>query len=67
VPLGYYGPNGFYELKGDVAAAKIFPQAKDEAVAGKLWEVSERLTGVKWPAESSDAVKSAAKREVQHL
>jgi NAD(P)-dependent dehydrogenase (short-subunit alcohol dehydrogenase family) len=64
-PLGYYGPNGFYELKGDVAPAKIFPQAKDEAVAGKLWEVSERLTGVKWPAESSDAVKYAAKREVQ--
>src|SRR5580700_1993621 len=51
-PLGYYGPNGFYELKGDVAAAKIFPQAKDEAVAGKLWQVSERLTGVKWPATS---------------
>jgi NAD(P)-dependent dehydrogenase (short-subunit alcohol dehydrogenase family) len=52
VPLGYYGPNGFYELKGDVAAAKVFPQAKDQAVARKLWEVSERLTGVKWPATS---------------
>ena len=58
-PLGYYGPNGFYELKGDVAAAKVFPQAKDEAVAGKLWEVSERLTGVKWTAESRDAVTPA--------
>jgi hypothetical protein len=49
VPNGYYGPNGFYELKGEVAPAKVFPQAKDEAVARKLWEVSERLTGVKWP------------------
>ena len=55
-PSGYYGPNGFYELKGDVAAAKVFPQAKDEAAARKLWEVSERLTGVKWPAESRNAV-----------
>jgi NAD(P)-dependent dehydrogenase (short-subunit alcohol dehydrogenase family) len=65
-PRGYYGPNGFYELKGPVAPAIIFPQAKDEAVAGKLWQVSERLTGVKWTAESRDA-KPAAKREVQHL
>ncbi len=52
VPNGYYGPNGFYELKGEVAPAKVFPQAKDEAVARKLWEVSERLTGVKWPASA---------------
>jgi NAD(P)-dependent dehydrogenase (short-subunit alcohol dehydrogenase family) len=51
-PLGYYGPSGLYELKGDVAPAKVFPQANDETVARKLWEVSERLTGVKWPASS---------------
>lgn len=48
-PAGYYGPNGFYELKGAVAAAKVFPQANDAAVARRLWEVSEQLTGVKWP------------------
>ena len=46
---GYYGPDGFYELKGSVAPAKVFPQAKEEAVARKLWEVSEHLTGVQWP------------------
>ena len=45
---GYYGPNGFYELKGPVAPAKVMPQAKDEAVAHKLWDVSEQLTGVQW-------------------
>jgi NAD(P)-dependent dehydrogenase (short-subunit alcohol dehydrogenase family) len=45
---GYYGPNGFYELKGPVAPAKVMPQAKDEAVARKLWDVSEQLTGVQW-------------------
>ena len=48
MPMGYYGPNGFYELKGPVAPAKVMPQAKDEAVAHKLWDVSEQLTGVQW-------------------
>jgi NAD(P)-dependent dehydrogenase (short-subunit alcohol dehydrogenase family) len=64
-PMGYYGPNGFYELKGPVAPAKIFPQAKDEAVATRLWEVSERLTGVRWPetVERRDVVAISAKRE----
>jgi NAD(P)-dependent dehydrogenase (short-subunit alcohol dehydrogenase family) len=45
-PGGYYGPNWFYELKGPPAEAKIMPQAKDEAVAAMLWEVSATLTGV---------------------
>jgi NAD(P)-dependent dehydrogenase (short-subunit alcohol dehydrogenase family) len=48
--VGYYGPNGFSEMKGSVAPAKVMPQAKDETVARKLWEVSEQLTGVQWPA-----------------
>jgi NAD(P)-dependent dehydrogenase (short-subunit alcohol dehydrogenase family) len=43
---GYYGPNGFYELKGPPAPAKIMPQAKDVAVAARLWDVSAALTGV---------------------
>jgi NAD(P)-dependent dehydrogenase (short-subunit alcohol dehydrogenase family) len=64
-PSGYYGPNGFYELKGPVAPAAIFPQAKDEAVAAKLWEVSERLTGVKWPADSREAVAFAAEQKAR--
>jgi NAD(P)-dependent dehydrogenase (short-subunit alcohol dehydrogenase family) len=65
VPNGYYGPNGLYELKGPVAPAKVLPQAKDQAVARKLWEVSEQLTGVKWPAREqiSETVTFAMKRE----
>jgi NAD(P)-dependent dehydrogenase (short-subunit alcohol dehydrogenase family) len=43
---GYYGPNGFYELKGPPAPAKIMPQAKDKAVAARLWDVSAAQTGV---------------------
>jgi NAD(P)-dependent dehydrogenase (short-subunit alcohol dehydrogenase family) len=64
-PNGYYGPNGFYELKGPVAPAKVMPQAKDTAVARKLWEVSEQLTGVKWPVgeQISETVTFPMKRE----
>ncbi|MBN9138569.1 SDR family oxidoreductase [Phyllobacterium sp.] len=43
---GYYGPNWFYELKGPPEPAKVMPQAKDTTVAGKLWDMSEHLTGV---------------------
>ena len=45
-PAGYYGPNGFSELKGPPAAAKIMPQANDAAAAARLWAVSAALTGV---------------------
>lgn len=43
---GYYGPNGFYEMKGPPVPAKIMPQAKDAASAARLWDVSAALTGV---------------------
>jgi NAD(P)-dependent dehydrogenase (short-subunit alcohol dehydrogenase family) len=52
---GYYGPNGFYEMKGPPAPAKIMPQAKDAAVAARLWDVSAMLTGVTF-----DSVAAAA-------
>jgi NAD(P)-dependent dehydrogenase (short-subunit alcohol dehydrogenase family) len=45
-PAGYFGPSGFYELKGPPAPAKIMPQAEDLAVAARLWDVSAALTGV---------------------
>lgn len=48
-PSAYYGPDGFYEMKGPPVHARIYPQATDAAVAAKLWDVSTRLTGVKWP------------------
>ena len=43
---GYYGPNGFYEMKGPPSPAKIMPNAQDKAVAVRLWDVSAALTGV---------------------
>ena len=47
---GYYGPAGFMELKGPVGEATVAPRARDQAVAAKLWAISERLTGVHWAA-----------------
>jgi len=49
----YYGPDGFYELKGPPKLAHIAPQARDRAAAARLWEVSERLTGAAFDAAIS--------------
>jgi len=42
----YYGPGGFSELRGLPKPAKIAPQALDNDVASRLWEVSKQLTHV---------------------
>ena len=42
----YWGPSRFFEMNGPPAAARIPAHARDAAVAERLWEVSERLTGV---------------------
>jgi NAD(P)-dependent dehydrogenase (short-subunit alcohol dehydrogenase family) len=46
---GYYGPGGIFELTGPPKPARVAGPAKDKAVAARLWEVSERLTGVAFP------------------
>ena len=44
---GYYGPQGFQEMRGgDVGPAQVAPQALDQAAAKRLWETCEQLTGV---------------------
>ena len=40
---------GFQEMKGDPGPAAIPRQALDEAVASRLWRLSEQLTGVSYP------------------
>jgi len=45
---GYYGPNGFYEMKGPPAPARIMPQASDADVSARRWERSIELTGADW-------------------
>ena len=48
-PGGYYGPDGFQELKGHPVPAKIAPAAKDLGLAKRLWAETERLTSVAFP------------------
>lgn len=45
MPGGYYGPNRLGETRGSPAVARVPPQADDDAVASRLWDVSARLTG----------------------
>ena len=46
----FYGPRGFYEAAGGgVTTAKTPARARDDADSRRLWELSEKLTGVKYP------------------
>lgn len=47
----YYGPDGFFEMRGHPTKVEPIDRSKDEADAKKLWEVSEELTGISfnWP------------------
>jgi len=45
---GFYGPTGRSNWVGPVGAHKIEPHAKDKTVAKRLWEISEKETGIKW-------------------
>lgn len=46
---GYYGPLGFQEMRGQVGPSMIASQARDAAVASRLWSECERLTGLSLP------------------
>lgn len=47
---GYYGPQGFAEMRGgDVGPAKVAAQARDQAAGERLWRICEELTGVLMP------------------
>lgn len=45
---GFYGPTGKRNWTGPVGAHHIEPHAKDKAVMKRLWDLSEKETGVKW-------------------
>jgi NAD(P)-dependent dehydrogenase (short-subunit alcohol dehydrogenase family) len=45
----YWGPSRVFEMSGPPAAARVSDRAKDEAVAARLWEISQKLTGVSYP------------------
>ncbi len=48
-PGGYYGPDRMFEMNGHPTAVPIAKAAQDTTVAHRLWEESERLTGITFP------------------
>lgn len=44
----YYGPTGIMQWSGPVGECKLEQHAQNKAIATKLWEVSEKETGLKW-------------------
>jgi len=45
----YFGPSGFKEMKGYPKKVESNELSHDKDIAKRLWEVSEELTGVKFP------------------
>jgi NAD(P)-dependent dehydrogenase (short-subunit alcohol dehydrogenase family) len=45
----YYGPDGFRQMRGYPRRVGSNKESRDEVLAGKLWDLSEQLTGVKYP------------------
>lgn len=46
----YYGPRGFYETaRGGVTFARVPRLARSETDMAQLWQLSERLSGVRYP------------------
>ena len=44
----YFGPTGIMNWSGPVGECDLESFAKDRQIAGKLWEISEKATGIKW-------------------
>jgi len=42
----FFGPSGFQEMRGDPTEVRAVPAAHDPEIGGRLWSVSEELTGV---------------------
>jgi NAD(P)-dependent dehydrogenase (short-subunit alcohol dehydrogenase family) len=45
----YYGPDGFGEQRGHPKVVESSAQSHNEDIQGRLWTVSEELTGVTYP------------------
>jgi NAD(P)-dependent dehydrogenase (short-subunit alcohol dehydrogenase family) len=55
----FIGPDGFMEMRGRPTIVQASPAAHDEAVAKRLWAVSEQLTGVPFALGTTTAGVSA--------
>ncbi|HET8846863.1 MAG TPA: short-chain dehydrogenase, partial [Ktedonobacteraceae bacterium] len=50
----YYGPAGFGELTGLPKPARIPSRARNESTAKQLWQLSEQLSGVRFPGNQNN-------------
>jgi len=50
VPGGYYGPTGFMQARGEPGPVRPARKARDAVLAARLWQESQALAGVAWPA-----------------
>ncbi|MFH1529443.1 MAG: oxidoreductase [Pseudomonadota bacterium] len=50
----FFGPHGVGGVRGYPVRTTSNEASRDEADAGKLWEISEELTGVRFPLGSSE-------------
>ncbi|MFC2139324.1 oxidoreductase [Bacteroidota bacterium] len=44
----YYGPDGFQEWKGYPVKVESNPLSHDTKISGRLWDISEKMTGVNY-------------------
>jgi NAD(P)-dependent dehydrogenase (short-subunit alcohol dehydrogenase family) len=44
----YFGPDGLGEMRGYPTKVRSSARSRDREAAGKLWEISEKLTGVRY-------------------
>lgn len=51
----YFGPHGWFETRGLPEYAKMTDAAKNQDDARRLWEASERLTGVSFLSQPANA------------
>lgn len=52
---GFYGPTGPFELVGPPGLVQVAKKAEDADDGRRLWQLSEQLTLIKWPAEDQTA------------
>jgi len=51
----FYGPDGFKEMRGNPTHVDVIPEARDPGVGSRLWDISEELTGIRYPLASTTA------------
>jgi NAD(P)-dependent dehydrogenase (short-subunit alcohol dehydrogenase family) len=53
----YYGPTRFFETRGKTGPARVSPVARDPVLAGRLWAMSEEMTGVSYLSSPKQSVR----------